>query len=402
MPEREQHPQVLRDFIHQSRFVAGLVFFCLSAAGVFFGCLAAEARPDDEIPPQKKQYNDSGARALDEGMQLESGGNLSAALERYKQVMGKYPNSPSAPEAQFRMAQLYERNREFVKAFESYQAVIDGYRESDYYSEALQGQFRLAVRVQNEYRKEKDERVENLPSRAIASEMFYRLIQTGIYSDVAADAQFYLGVSLEKEGFPEEAIKEHETMIERYPNHKFADDSAFQVGYIQWKELRNQSYDQGALEQVRLDFEYFLAIYPESDKAAEARHILEQVRARIISNLVSTAQLYEKQGKTIAAKVYYKEVLSQYPETINDERLARRIAQLEKSILEESGRADKAGESIEPVLPGEESATADAQSERLDPGSPLPGYATDEFDESNSVLNMPPPAAEPVDRVRVR
>ncbi len=277
-------------------------------------------------------YEEKAAQYLELGKKNARSGDLGLALERFALIMRRYADSPSAAEAQYEIGKLYEKNREFVNAFEAYQGVIDGYRESQYFLEALAGQYRVAVRVHREYRRQREEQAPNLPKRYVASEMLYRLVKSARHSEYAAPAQYQLGISLEKEKLPEEAAKEHENFLDLFPEHHLADDAAFQVAFISWKSIRDGSNDQGAVRRTRLDLEYFLGMFPDSPKAPEARWILSQLHEITVRGLVKTARTYEQLGNTKAARVYYRELLQNYPQTVRDEKLARQVEKLKKDL----------------------------------------------------------------------
>jgi outer membrane protein assembly factor BamD (BamD/ComL family) len=121
-------------------------------------------------------------------------------------------------------------------------------------------------------------------------------------------------------------------MVQEYPDHPFADDSSFQIAYILYTNLVEDSRDQGAVEKARLAFEYFLASYPDSVKAPEARYLLEDLHARTVKNLAETAETYRRLGKERAARTVYRDLLRSYPQVVDDEQLARRVQRLEKRL----------------------------------------------------------------------
>lgn len=280
-------------------------------------------------------YEEKAAKYLKEGQTAASGGDLGTALDRFQLIIRRYADSAVAAEAQFEIGKLYEKNREFVNAFEAYQGVIDGFRESDFFLESLAGQYRVAVRVHREYGRDKEDQALGLPERYVASEMMYRLVQSARFSEYAPMAQYQLAVSLQKEKLPMEALKEHENMVQQYPEHPLADDSSFQIAYILYTNLVEDSRDQGAVEKARLAFEYFLASYPESVKAPEARFLLEDLHARTVKNLAETAETYRRLGKDRAARMVYRDLLRSYPQVVDDEQLARRVQRLEKQLRPE-------------------------------------------------------------------
>jgi outer membrane protein assembly factor BamD (BamD/ComL family) len=309
--------------------------FLVAALWAGFAAPAAAADLRELTPEEKAQ------KYLKEGKAAAEGGDLGAALDRFQIIMRRYADSSVAAEAQYEIGQLYERNREFVNAFEAYQGVIDGYRESDFFTESLAGQYRVAVRVHREYQRDPEEQAPGLPERYVASEMMYRLVQSARRSEFAPLAQYQLAVSLQKEKLPMEALKEHENMILEYPDHHYADDSSFQIAYILYTNLVQGSRDQGAVERAEFAFEDFLASYPDSVKAPEARFLLERLHARTVENLAETAETYRRLGKDRAARMVYRDLLRSYPQVVDDEKLARRVEKLEEELRQETAAEEQ-------------------------------------------------------------
>lgn len=65
---------------------------------------------------------------MQEARAKEAKNDLSGAIKKYKRVVEKHPLSKEAPQARFRMAELYEARKEPADAFDQYQKLIDRHR----------------------------------------------------------------------------------------------------------------------------------------------------------------------------------------------------------------------------------------------------------------------------------
>lgn len=67
---------------------------------------------------------------MQEARAKEAKNDLSGAIKKYRRVVEKHPLSREAPQARFRMAELYEARKEPAEAFDQYQKLIDRHPDS--------------------------------------------------------------------------------------------------------------------------------------------------------------------------------------------------------------------------------------------------------------------------------
>ena len=261
------------------------------------------------------------------------------ALDTLKSLVTRYRKVPMASEAQFKIAVLYESNHEWVRAFDAYQDFFEWFPASNRFNEGIEGQLRLAKRMQREIEKErrKGERSKNrrnLPGGETPSDMFRLILENGKHTELSPLIRYQLGAAYEREDRTLSAKKMFGTIPSHYPNHHLADDAAFQIGYIDYKgtlkgELRRSFNAEMALRD-------FLLNYPKSEKSPEAYYCLREMRKAEAANKIKLAAYYEDKGKAKSAILYLESVLGDYGEFVNDrEALKERINELRKNIPED-------------------------------------------------------------------
>ena len=94
-----------------------------AVAGTFVLCQCSSEAPP---PPGTVRMVDQKAISLmQEARGKEEKNDLSGAIKKYKRVVEKHPLSREAPQARFRMAELYEARKDPAEAFDQYQKLID-------------------------------------------------------------------------------------------------------------------------------------------------------------------------------------------------------------------------------------------------------------------------------------
>lgn len=250
------------------------------------------------------------------------------AVETLQSLVKNYPRSRWSGAAQWEIARLYADNHQNADSFEACQLLIEHF--PDYFEAALDLQFRLAKKVLARYedleRHPDAMKPKQLAKKETVSDMLRIIIRNGPHWDRVAEAQYLLGVALEKEGKAEEARLQHESFAENHKGHELADDAAYQIAYIDyktWKKMRGDAPQ--ARERAETSLLYFLARFPESSKAAQANGSLIEIQNAEMRELQKLAEFYDKQGKDKAAAIYYFTLLRRFPEAVALPGLEERI-----------------------------------------------------------------------------
>ena len=286
------------------------------ALGLLLVALLPSALPGAVIT--RDQELESRARRLYESAMKDAyQGRPEDALRKFESLVKAYARSSHAAAAQWEVVRLNEAFSDPVAAFDALQLLIDHY--PGHFEKALKKQFDLALRQLVRYdhlqRLPDPRRPKDLPDKEKVSAMLRIVIENGPYAESVAEASYYHAVALEKEGKIPQAAMKHEEFIERFPEHPLADDSAYQVAYILYKRwLAMKGSAPTSRDRAGLAMRWFLMRYPESDKAAQARGCLDEIRHAERVELVSLAAYYEQRGNERAAAVYHRQLASQFPE----------------------------------------------------------------------------------------
>lgn len=289
--------------------LAGLL---LSASG-----WPAQAEEPDAAFLSKQAKSAEGLFA--KGQRAAAAANLGEALEKYRLVVRRHPLSTWAAKAQWEIARLHDDNQEYAAAFDAYQLLVEHF--PGHFEQAFAAQYRLALKVIAHYdhllRKPDAHKPRELPEKEQASSMLRLIIRNGPYAPIAAEAQYYHGIALEKEDRAAAARTQHELVMEKFPDHPLADDACFQVAYIEYKAWRRgQGPAPKQRDRAELALRDFLLRYPGSDKAAQARTLLAEAVDGQQREWLNLARFYEGQGNEKAAAVCYQILAKDFPKTV--------------------------------------------------------------------------------------
>jgi outer membrane protein assembly factor BamD len=296
-------------------------------------------RPGDPLSPEAED-TDPGPIEKDSVAQMkkaetfEENGEKGRALNAYRQLLRAFPSSLLAPRAQMKVAQLFEQQGEYERAYKEYGIYIDRYQRGEQFEEALESQYEIA-RLFLEGERIKFLGVRILPATPRAQEMFEEIVKEAPYSKVAPQAQFSVGLALEKQGKPDKAVDVYQEMLVKYPNDPITADAQYQIGYVYFREARSGSYDPKAAIRARDAFEDFIARYPDSEKVPQAKENIELLSGKRTSGSLRIAQFYDKQKQYKAAVIYYNEVIRLDPDSPQSEIAKARIEELRDQLGED-------------------------------------------------------------------
>ena len=260
--------------------------------------LSVAALPAQTVVPSTTGANEAEAASLlQQGRDLDAAGSTSRAVSTYREVVKKYPVSPSAPAAQFRVAQILEESGNLSRAFDAYKVFVESYPQAREFDQAANAQLAIADDFMTRKRYER------------AEEMYRALLGSAPYAKFAPAAQFKLGQSLESRKEYERAIAAYQVVLDKYAGSDYADDALYQIGYVQLSEAQSRSQDLSAAIDAKNTFEEFLMEYPNSEKAAQARDNLDRMSGRETSDLMTIAQFYDRNSNYRAAVIYYGELV---------------------------------------------------------------------------------------------
>ncbi|MBC7369588.1 MAG: outer membrane protein assembly factor BamD [Undibacterium sp.] len=325
-------------------FLRRLPVLALTLAAVFFA-LPARLAADLVWTPATGWRVDGGAlsgllgtegrNALDlmnKARESEEKGSVGSALSSYGKVSKKYPNSIYAPEALYRSAKLRLGRREYFKAFESYQGVVGRYPNSKRFSEIIGEQYRIASALLDGARNRTWGWLPGFRNREKGIEYFEYILLNAPYSDYAPLALMNIARGHQKLRQPEEAIDALDRMINTYPQSLLAPDAYLKLAQSHANLVEGAYYDQASTKEAVTYFEDFMILFPSDPNVASAARGLDGMKAMLAESKMKIGDFYfYKRSNFKAAKVFYNEAITAYPDSEVAKRAKVRLVSVEAS-----------------------------------------------------------------------
>lgn len=258
-------------------------------------------------------------------------GDYKRAIDEYRKILEKFPESLLAPRAQLAIGQSYYKMDKFEPALAAYQKVINDYPHSEVVKEVLELEEKLA----EDYLNKNFPRQFLLPQHLRcnkAANIYQQIVDSFPYQPRAPELQYKVGwVYYQAKNF-EEATIAFEKVKRNYGNSFWAAESAFMLGVIFREQCpRVLAYHQDIIDKAIESFQTFIKDYPGHRKVKQAEEYLLDLRNRKAESLFNVAEYYYKnEGSLKAAAIYYRKIKEEFGDTAWAEKARLRLLEIEE------------------------------------------------------------------------
>ena len=262
----------------------------------------------------KKAAKDTPEEQYDWALQFFNQKDWDRAIEEFEKLEATFPTSRLAAEAVYYEALGWEQKNEPAKAADCYQKLVDRYPYSDRIKDAVKNEFEIA----NEFAgggKVKMLGMPVLPGQEKAVELYNHIIKNAPFGSYGDQAQYKLAELYQSQGEYELAQKAFQAVVDEYPSSDLVPKAKYQIANASMQASNKGQYDEQHAEQAIEQFKEFKDTFPVDQQAVLADESIKKIRAEKAQRSYDVAAFYEKQQKWSSAKVYYEELIRNYPET---------------------------------------------------------------------------------------
>jgi outer membrane protein assembly factor BamD len=273
-----------------------------------------------------------GQNALDlmnKGRAAEEKGSLRSAIRAYNKVGKKYTNSVYAPEALYRAGKLRIQQRNYPKAFETFQSVITRYPNSARFNEIIGEQYRIATTLLDGARGRILWIFPGFTNREKSVEHFEYVLFNAPYSDYAPLALMNLARAHQRFGDTDYAIDALDRLINNYPQSVLTPDAYLKLAQSHAELVDGPYYDQESSRQAITYFEDFMILYPSDNNVGNAEKGLSHMKNELAESKMKIGDFYfYKRDNFKAARVLYNEAITAYPDSEIAGRARERLTEV--------------------------------------------------------------------------
>ncbi|RKY30824.1 MAG: hypothetical protein DRP74_06200 [Candidatus Omnitrophota bacterium] len=310
------------------KLLISALFFTVSillsaAAGYSFWIWSPKSQ---KLVDPKRQPQPNPQEQLDSAKKLFEAKEYDQARREFNRLLKVYPRSAEAADAQYYLGLIEEAADNLYEAYLAYQKVIDKYPFSEMIPDIIEREYKIAeIFMSGQKRKV----LGVLPVENPAIEIFSKVIENSTYGPLAPAAQYKLGLMLKSLARYYEAEEAFNKVITNYPGSEWVAAAKYQIATCRAAVSRGPEYDQGAAKEAKEKFQEFIKDHPDAALSKEAQKNIDELKAKEAEAKFNIGRFYEKQGEYEAAKIYYNDVIKNYPKSSWAVRSLERIKIME-------------------------------------------------------------------------
>ena len=267
----------------------------------------------------------------------EEAGSRGSAISLYNKVAKKYQGSVYAPEALYRSGRLYAERKQYTKAFTQYQEMLARYPNTKRFNEVIGEQYRIASALIDGAHARVWGWLPGFPNRYKGIEFFEVVLRNAPYSDYAPLALMDIARGYQYEKSTEEAIDALDRLVNTYPQSVLAPVAYLKLGDLHASLNEGPQYDQGATKEAMTYYEDYMILYPGDSNVAVAAAGVDKMKTVLAESKIYIADFYfYKRSNFRAAKVFYNEAITAYPESGPARTAKKRLADVDAMMAKQS------------------------------------------------------------------
>lgn len=288
----------------------------------------------DKRTPQKRKsfwYSvsaDSAPAQLLWAREREESGSTRAARKGYEALIREWPTTPQAAEAQLNLAQLYENNGKYEKAFTEYQYLLTFYAGHAPFNEILDRQYRIANHLLHNNRSMFGWLLSNTDT---IRERFETIIRNAPRSPIAPEAMLTVGGILVSDDNKEDAISVYDALLNRFSNKPQAIPAAYLAAKCRYElAIKHKSNEPRCRDAIGF-IVTTLSRTPDHPQSTSMQEWKSELGKLLIEQNYKQAIFYDtRQRDTAAAKAAYTRFLKEFGKSKYAPEIQTRLEQLEQ------------------------------------------------------------------------
>jgi outer membrane protein assembly factor BamD len=273
---------------------------------------------------------------MNKARRYEDQGSLHAAYKAYETVARKYQGSVYAPEALYRAGKILTRRKQYYDAFSDYQLMLRRYPNTKRFNDVIGEQYRIASVLLDGAHNWIWGWLPAPSNRPKAVSFFEVIILDAPYSDYAPLALMDVARGNQQEKETEEAIDALDRMVNTYPQSVLAPVAYLKLGDLHASLSEGPKYDQASTKEAMTYYEDFMILYPGDAGIPQAAAGVDKMKTILAQSKIYIGDYYfYKRLNFVAAKVYYNEAITAYPDSQPANVAKKRLADLDAKVNRE-------------------------------------------------------------------
>jgi len=273
---------------------------------------------------------------MNKARRAEEAGSRGSAAKAYESIARRFQGSVFAPEALFRAGKIYAQRRQYYKAFQDFQEMIRRYPNTKRFNEAIGEQYRIASALIDGAHNRAWGWFPMIANRTRGIEFFEVILLNAPYGDYAPLALMDIARGNQYIKSTDDAIDALDRLVNNYPQSVLAPVAYLKLGDLHASLTQGPQYDQAATKEAMTYYEDYMILYPGDANIGQAAAGVDKMKTILAKSKIYIGDFYFfKRLNYTAAKVFYNEAITTYPESPTARMAKKRLADLDAKVARE-------------------------------------------------------------------
>ncbi len=256
--------------------------------------------------------------------QLVGTGDTVGAVQELARLKNEHPEIAGPDFDLFIAAELLYAEGKWVEAVRKYEDIITGYPSSWLYETALEREFAVAQAFVNG-QKRPVLKVLRLSAFDEGETILRRIADRAGDAPIAQRSLVTLARGYERKGDHLDAYEVWSEISSRWPTGEMGRTALLEMAQSLHSAYRSPQYDPTALASARTYYNNYRLRYPELAVDNDVDEKLKLIDEQLAYKQYAIGEYYDRTGSVDAAKLYYDEVIENWPDTAAAEMAQARI-----------------------------------------------------------------------------
>ncbi|HXN35950.1 MAG TPA: tetratricopeptide repeat protein [Opitutaceae bacterium] len=263
----------------------------------------------------------------------EEDGSHGSAMRLYEKVAKKYSASVYAPEALYRAGRIRTERRQYFKAFTDFQTIVQRYPNTKRFDDVIGEIYRIASALLNGARNHAFGIIPMFQNRSRGIQYFEVVLVDAPYSDYAPLSLMDAARGYQQDKETEAAIDSLDRLVNTYPQSVLAPVAYLKLGDLFASLNDGPEYDQSSTKQAMTYYDDYMILYPGDPDVAKAAEGVDRMKTILARSKIYIGDFYfYKRLNFTAARVFYNEAITAYPDSAPAKVAKKRLAELDADI----------------------------------------------------------------------
>lgn len=245
-------------------------------------------------------------------------GNYADAGYHFNIIIKNFQDMNFYHESQFYLGVCHYYDSELDLANEAFSDYIRCQADPCYFEEAICYKLQIAEAFRTGARK-RFFGIKAMPkwayARTLACEIYNEVIASLPCHEFAAMA-LWGKANLHWEDFDfKESVDAFQTLIRRFPKHELAPEAYLSINCVYLDQARFEFQNPDLIALAEINTRKFARAFPKDERIEQAENDVQAIREYYARGLYETGQFYERKEKPLAASIYYRTALAEFPDT---------------------------------------------------------------------------------------